>query len=391
MAAAFKKVFKQIKFARMRIVHVLSGLTKGGGERIAVELANQALANGDVVTILAGWHEDPAYLQNTIHPGVDIRFVSRNKSLAYLKICFWIVRNRQWICSQDILHGHLTFGTIFGSLTRFIIRFLLHKKTPAFVETNHAVGMPVPAFKRWVQSRLLLQRDGIILMAKDPFWNNFLVKHPSLKAEIIPNGIAVIRETIGPEQKKEWMKKTGIPENAKYIIGSISMLRADRNPLLYVPLFHEIYKALGNDVHFVLGGSGEEQGKIEKLVNELGLADHFHLLGLVNEPAKVIANLDVYVSVSVGETAGISMIEAAMCMVPVVGIQLIENYQTKKEDWVWSATDINAVAGKIIFFLTHQKESYDYAVGQEAYVKKQFSSATMYKAYRSFYEAVINA
>ena len=148
---------------------------------------------------------------------------------------------------------------------------------------------------------------------------------------------------------------------------------------------------LYNDVHFVLGGSGEEQGKIEKLVNELGLADHFHLLGLVNEPAKVIANLDVYVSVSVGETAGISMIEAAMCMVPVVGIQLIENYRPKKEDWVWSATDTNAVAGKIIFFLTHQKESNDYAVGQEAYVKKQFSSATMYTAYRSFYEAVINA
>ena len=174
---------------RMKIIHVLSALVKGGGERVVVELANQAAKNGDPVTILAGWPEDPEYLQNKIHPGVSVKFITRKKRFVYLKIIPWILANRKWISSYDILHCHLTFGAVFGATTSILLRKILRYKSPKIIETNHAVGMPVTKFNRWLHSRMVSQLDGMVLMARDPYWNNFITKHPGLKIELILNGI----------------------------------------------------------------------------------------------------------------------------------------------------------------------------------------------------------
>ena len=375
----------------MKIIHVLSGLAKGGAERVAVELANEAIEKGDQVTILAGWQENPIYLQNKIHPDVNIKFIAKKKSLAYFKIIYWIFTNKKWICSKDVLHCHLTFGAVFGSVANIVLKVILRNKTPIIVETYHAVGMSIPKFNRWLHSRMVLQRNGLVLMAKDPYWDNFILKHPHLKTKIIPNGITVLETTNNSKQKHQLIKEIGISEKHKYLIGTIGMLRPDRKPWLYVPLFYEIYKALGDEAHFVLGGAGEEYNKIKNLVHEQDFLNNFHMLGLVNEPMPIISNMDVYVSVSVGETAGISMIEAAMCKVPVVGIQLIENYKVNKNDWVWSHGDLREVANKIISLLKNPKEREKLANTQKAYVTDNFTSKLMYCSYNSFYKQILDS
>lgn len=374
----------------MKIIHVLSGLTKGGGERVVVELANIAVQKGDEVTILAGWPVDPLLLQNKIQPGVDLRFIASSKKSAYLKILPWILANRKWICSRDVLHCHLTFGAVFGVIVKILLNSFLRNKKPIVVETYHAVGMTIPKFNRWLHSRMILRRDGLVLMAKDPYWNDFLSKHPSLRTETIPNGISVLYTNNDPEKRNSFLKETGIPENCKFLIGTISVLRSDRRPWLYVPVFHEIRKTMGDQVHFVLGGGGEEYERIEKLIKEQELSGYFHMLGLVNEPVPIISNMDVYVSVSVGETGGISMIEAAMCNVPVVAIQLTENYQTKEGDWVWSDTNTDEVAKRVVSLLQNEEERRKLARDQNEYVKKRFTSEAMYYSYDSFYKKIIN-
>src|SRR5688572_21318617 len=102
----------------MKIVHVLSGLTKGGGERIVVELANQGIKSGDQVTVLAGWPEDPALLQQSIDSQVEIKFIAATKRKAYLRLITWIIFNKRWLAGFDVLHCHLSFGALFGFLTK---------------------------------------------------------------------------------------------------------------------------------------------------------------------------------------------------------------------------------------------------------------------------------
>ncbi len=168
----------------MKIVHVVSGLTKGGSERIVVELANYAVARGDKVTILAGWPVDPAFLQNSIYSMVDIEFIASKKSTAYFRIFFWVIKRRTWLTKQDVLHCHLTYGAVFGTVTKILIKTFFRNPHPIIIETYHAVGMSIPKFNRWLHSCMILLRDGLVLMATDKYWGNFIFKHPHLNTRI---------------------------------------------------------------------------------------------------------------------------------------------------------------------------------------------------------------
>ncbi len=167
------------------------------------------------------------------------------------------------------------------------------------------------------------------------------------------------------------------------------MLRPDRKPWLYIPVFRKIYKILGNEVHFVLAGGGEEYTKIRDLAQETGILGNFHMTGLVNEPVRLISNLDVYVSLSVRETAGISMIEAAMCKVPVVAIQLDKKYKPKVEDWVWSDSDLQVVAKKIVSLLLDAQERAQLVERQYDYVIHNFTSDKIYYKKNTFYKELL--
>lgn len=373
----------------MKIVHVLSALTKGGGERVVVELANKAAEKGDDVTILAAWPVNPEFLQNSINTNVKIRFVGNTKKSAYLKITLWIIQNRLWLSTCDVVHCHLTFGAVFGSITKIILKKIFRKKKPIIVETYHAVGMPIPKFNRWVHSRMALMRDGLVLMAKDPYWNSFIQKNPRLPYNLIPNGIAMLATYKTEESRQEFKKKMGIPQNCKFLIGTVGMLRPDRKPDLYLPICKDIYAAFGKDAHFVLGGDGVELENIKSLIGEYRLSDTVHMPGLIKVAADTISNLDVYVSVSVGKTTGISMIEAAMCKVPVVGIQLIKDYTATDGDWVWSHNNLAKVADRVIFLLQNEAERKKLAEKQYEYVANNFTSDAMYKSYDAFYKKII--
>ena len=114
------------------------------------------------------------------------------------------------------------------------------------------------------------------------------------------------------------------------------------------------------------------------------------MIGLISgNPCDIISKLDVYVSVSVGNTTGISMIEAAMCKVPVIGIQLLENYVAKNDDWVWSHTDLKEVVERIIFLLENEEERLKIAKKQYDYVVNNLTSDAMYSSYNSFYNKVL--
>lgn len=374
----------------MNIVHVLSGLTKGGGERMVLELANQSRANGNTVTILAGWPENPEHLQNKLLPGIEVKFISKQRKFAYLHIFSFLIANRKWLTKQDIVHCHLMFGYVFGASCFVLLKKIFRYKLPLIIETNHAVGMPVPKFNRWVHSCMASMGDGLALMAEDPYWNAFIKKNNQLLTATIKNGVSVIRPFDISQYKTKLSAKLNLPK-AALLVGTISMLRPDRKPLLYIPIFKEIYQALGNQVHFILGGSGEEYNNIQNLIAKEGLQNNFHMLGLVNEPTEIISCLDVYVSISVGETAGISMIEAAMCGVPLVAIQAIPTYEVKASDWVWSDPSTGKVAQKIISLLKNAEEQATLAEKQFNYVNMHFTSSAMYNAYFQFYKELLSS
>ncbi|HUR95505.1 MAG TPA: glycosyltransferase [Gemmatimonadales bacterium] len=70
-------------------------------------------------------------------------------------------------------------------------------------------------------------------------------------------------------------------------------------------------------LHWVIAGEGPERGALERLRDELRLNGRLHLLGEIAEPARVIADADLFVMSSREEGLGTSVLDAMALGIPV--------------------------------------------------------------------------
>jgi glycosyltransferase involved in cell wall biosynthesis len=371
----------------LKIVHVISALTKGGAEKVAVELANSSAAKGQEVSFILGWPVDAAMLQNLIDPKIEVRFVAKSRSMAMLTMIPWIFKNSKWIFRNNIMHCHLSFGSIFGTASYIINKLIFFRKGFKVVETNHAIGL-VSNMRSWRQKTMYAYRDGIVLMAKDDYWEKFRAKNPGLPTTVIYNGISVPEKSPAYLDRSAFLAKYNIPANAEQIIGTISMLRPERIPLLYPRLFEMVYQVMGDKVHFVLGGDGAEMENLKNFMKDKPYSKNFHLVGLVQTPADLLAHIDIYVSLCVGETAGISMIEAGISGAPVVAYQLSPTVQEEGAGWFWWSRDEKRLADKIIQLLKDEEHCRLYAAQQKTFIEENLTARAMCDAYLRFYNSL---
>lgn len=370
---------------KKKIIHVLPALTKGGGERVAIELANDAACKGHDVTILVGWKVDPKLLEREILPSVSVLFISQDRASVigrYLSLILWIWRKRFWLAHKDIIHCHLTFGAIFGS----ILKFLRSDNRPCIVETYHAVGMPIPRLKRWFHAWLLTHRDGLVLMAEDMFWRKFLSNNEQLISRTIPNGISINDNiNVGDEQRVNYRSSIGIPKSCQFVIGSLGRMAPDRKPWLYLPIFEEIADIVGPDIHFVLAGDGPELERMRSRVKESSLMGKVHLPGLALDPYVPFSIMDLYVTLNIGPLTGVAAMEAASSGVPVMAIQLVPEYKNSATDWIWSSSDPAELVKYAIKLIQSPLDRQELAKKQIAYVQDNHTVECMAQTYYELY------
>ncbi|MDQ2879145.1 MAG: glycosyltransferase [Pseudomonadota bacterium] len=375
--------------APLKIVHVIPALTKGGAEKVVVDLANQGARAGHDVTVVAGFPVDPALIQHTLLPAVTLKFVAPAglpKLRPYLTIIPWLLRNWSWLRQADIVHAHLTFASIFATAVQWTRR-ITGGTGPRTVETFHGVGMPIRPSQRSRAARLAQGRDGFVLMAEDAFWADFAAKHPRLPTAVIPNGIDTDMAPYDEAERIAYRRMIGMPDSAR-VIGTIGRLRAERNPFATVAAFAEAAKRLPDDVHFIIGGDGPMTDAVRAEGNRLGLGERLHLPGLVIDPALAIAIMDVYVSMNVGAITGIAGLEAAAAGKPVIALQARPGHIATDADWIWSSEDPAAVGAEAARLLDDPAATSALGESQRAHVTAHHSAATMARAYEAFYRRI---
>lgn len=370
----------------MKITHIIPALTKGGAERVLIDLANATAAAGHEVTVVLGSPVTPELGQAMLRPDVGVRFISMSPSRIgrYRHLPGWMVRNWGWLRGQDVVHCHLTFAAILGTLIQWRRR-VSGAAHPAVVETCHGVGMPL----KWQQTALALFlarfRDGLALMAKDARWTRFAERNPNLPLAIIPNGVAVSDAPTDSAMVEAYRKQVWIPDSARWIVGTVGRILPERNPLATVAVFAEIARQLGGGVHFLMGGTGTMLEEVRAAGIETGIGDRLHLPGLVVDPRVAFALMDVYVSMNVGPITGIAGLEAAAAGVPVVAIQMLADYRHSLEDWIRSDPHPVKVGEEIVRLLLNDAERAAISQRQQAHVIARHSAAAMARAYEELY------
>lgn len=376
----------------MKITHVINALIKGGGERVAADLASQAARDGHQVTLVAAWPVDSTQLRDALHPDVQVVYASKapgSKLSVYLGLFLWLWQHRLWLAEQDILHCHLTYGAVFGSIVR-LFRPILGLQKPAVVETYHSVGMPMSALYRWLRARMAASFDAFALMAEDDYWRGFIKRRPALLSAVIPNGVSFQGlENVELVARRNYRRELGIPDECRFVVGTVGMLRPDRKPWLYFPIFAEVARVFGSEVHFVLAGGGSEYERLRVLAAEHGLEKQVHFTGLVLEPRFPLSIMDMYLTLNVGSATGIAALEAAYLGLPVLAIQMLPDYRVLPGDWIWSSTNLLEVAAKVIELLRLPESRQALAERQTAHVRSHHTVEAMARSYEALYRAAI--
>ena len=378
----------------MKICHVLPSFARGGGERLVIELANREAAAGHEVTLVVGYRIPAERSHGGLSEAVRLRYVGDEEGLTgiarYRPLPGWIWRERDWLCSHDVLHCHLTYGAVFASLFQ-ALGLLRSRRKPAVIETYHAVGMPIPRIHRWFHARMAARRDALSFMVEEPWWSRFLDRHPKVIGTVIPVGItAPDRGRMSPEDRAAYRSSLGIPHSS-LVVGTIGRLMRERQSHRYIPIFARIAEKLGPDVHFYMGGDGPEQDRVQAAILEQGLEGRVHLAGLVRQLEPAFAITDLYITSNVGGVCGVAGMQAVAAGLPVIALQLLEEQPDPSGDWIWSSTKEEVVARRAVELLGDPAQLRALADRQGRYLAEHHSAEAMMRAYERLYRQAIDA
>lgn len=357
-----------------------------------VDLANGTVRSGHRVTVVAGWDTDESLMSSRLLAEVEvITMMSKRPSTAsrYLRGLLWLHRNSSLIWAADIVHVHLTQSSILGTVV-YLCRKFLRKNRPLVIETYHSVGMPMSRILRWLHSKNSRRRDALVLMATDDYWTNFRVRNHNLRVEFIANGVSGEIVPAPREETDAFFQSLGLNPEEHSLFGTIGRFNSERDPVALARVLLEVLKDSGENVHAAMGGEGPLLEKVRNYVEEAGLSDRFHLLGLVVDPIPIMSSFSIYVTANVGPVTGIAALEAAFCKIPIVALQFDKSYEHGHGDWIWSSKDSGAAASRIKRLLADTYERQEVAEIQHRVASEKFTSNQMVERYICLYNRALD-
>jgi glycosyltransferase involved in cell wall biosynthesis len=362
----------------MRILQVIPHLSKGGAERVVIELSNALVKSGHEVTLFLAFPVDSSLNQGLLDNKVNVEFLTSNpksRGLVYLKLPYHIVKFWKVLKTHDVIHCHLTFGLIFGFIISFL-RKITRTKNVRLIATCHVVGVGITPFPKILNQRLSYFFDVFALMALDNQWRNFISSNKKSNIQIVVNGISknTLRDKMSLSTKNSFLK-----------VGTISRLEEERKPWLFLQTFAQINKLTNGSVRYVLGGDGSEKENLIALSEKMELQGVLSMPGLINDPREILADLDVYLALNIEDITGIAGLEAVFAGVPVVGIQLAPDYTKGVNDWIWSDQDPQVVAARVSALLNSPSELADVSKNQYRVATQNFSIERMCDQYLNLY------
>lgn len=117
-------------------------------------------------------------------------------------------------------------------------------------------------------------------------------------------------------------EKLDYEKKHRYVVVTVARMMPDKAYYRYVECIKEIVKDKTVDAEFWLVGGGSEQSRVERFVQDNGLADYIKVFGKQNNPYKFISSSDLYFCGSYREGFSTACQEAALLGIPVISVKV---------------------------------------------------------------------
>jgi glycosyltransferase involved in cell wall biosynthesis len=294
----------------VRILHISSARSLGGGEKHLADLANALTQRGhEVYAALPS--RSPLREELYALPAQNIFTLRLRNALdigSALKLAR-LVREHQ----IEIVHAHVARDYPLAALAtrrNHEAKLVITRHVLFPLKKLHSVTLShvarVICVSNAVKRALSAQK---IFNAK--------------KLSVIPNGIDFRRLDASLEDfdREEFRSRMKIPPGS-LLIGTVGEIKKQKGHEDFLRAASLIARGR-KDAHFVIVGAdststGKHRLSLERLIAELNLTTRVHLTGWLDDVAPLLAALDVYVSASHTESFGLAIVEAMALGLPIV-------------------------------------------------------------------------
>jgi glycosyltransferase involved in cell wall biosynthesis len=301
---------------RLRVVTLLDTLERvGGAETMALELCSGLQAAGHRSYLaVSRWSEAAAAAEPVASTmarlrseGIEVVGLSRTRSTQlrpWRRLVRFLKRER-----IDVLHAHMFGSNAWGSVIGTIAR------TPVVIAHEHMWSFEGSATRRVVDRQVIARlADAFIAVSEDA--REQMVAEEGIPAErivVIRNGIAPL-----PAGDRDGTRRAlGLPGDRPVVL-SVGMLRPEKAFEVLV----EAASRLPPEATVLIAGDGDERGRLEGRIGELGLGDRVRLLGVRRDVPDLLAAADVCVCCSDFEGGPLSVMEYMAAGKPVVATRV---------------------------------------------------------------------
>lgn len=369
----------------LRILHVIPALSPGGAESALIDMIFHQSNEGNEVTLLLADVDASKERLREVNDNVRIIFLPFPKATPffYLRFIAYVLRNKNLFAENDILHGHLTFGSI--ALNILKVASAVFRWRGAFVETHHAVGMPIRPAQKFIFFVGSFLRDAVVKVAPA---SKGVVQYQSVfgtKYLEIRNGVRTSLNNTDTSKSADL--NLG---NRVILIGNVGRLVKERAPYKLFAVFIRVIeeaRASGLHLNIEVGGEGPELHAVQEQIALSRVEDRIRLLGLLTNPVSIVREWDLYISLNVGDMTGLAGLEAIAAGVPVISLQMDENYLNGAEDVIWSGFQ-NDLINKIIELAASAKERQMLWERQYHLLRAELTSEVMAEKYMDLYQSL---
>ena len=334
----------------MRVLQVVPSLIKGGAERLVLDISQQLAAMGHEVKVVV-LRDDNRYPELSGKCAVQLARSSVYYSLfgvdqididAYERVVDEF--------NPDVIQSHLLDA-------EFVTRHAPRKRI-AYLTHWHGcpeVINPIP-FRQWFTKDAVWKWNmKRRLMANYRGCNNHFLCISEFISEYVEQNLDARKEDISVIHNAidtSLFRPQGGAKPSEFRLISIGSLQKNKNHIFQFRAMRRLIDLGHTDIHLDVYGEGPELISLQRSINELGLAHHVTMHGIVhNIPDRINAS-HLLVHSAWHEPFGLILIEAMACGIPVISFDTggpAELVIEGENGFLVKKDDLEAYANKIIW------------------------------------------
>lgn len=330
---------------KMHVAMLIGALTKGGAERVMVNLADDFVSRGHRVTMVTQYQKEDEY---PLNPAVK-RVISditeeetTNNRIVNFKRRFCKLRNIWKEERPDVILSFIGKNNMMAILTSRFLNIPVAVSVRAEPKEEY-----YNAVMRLSAKILFARADKVVLQTKRCF--DFFPSYISRKAVILKNPVS-----------DAFFKDRYEGEREKTIV-AVGRVDANKNHELLIRAFAGIADEFP-DYRLIIYGEGDLRQELICLVQGMGLSERILLPGSIHNVSDAIYKTRVFVLTSNSEGVPNTLIEAMMMGLTVIATdcpcggpaELISNFEN---GILTPVGDLNKLQEKLQFVLNNLQEA----------------------------------